>query len=317
VNFYEQKDFKLLGELVVDKDSAVLHYNKVENIPLYRDHRELIRFDSAEDDAYRQVYQTIGRKLSAILKLNCDQTTQDLRVDLSQICLESLGPHGSENRLTEIVEPSEHTFEWLWKRETMFTHWLAHGQGSYWISGKPGSGKSVLMKEISSGIQNQYMKPNSITVRHFFNSRGTPLERSFEGFLRSILKQILRQAPALFECTIDRFREQHVQSCWSGDGKGVQWTLRRLKDTLNDIISKGSCLNAIYVFADALDECEDMSLGGFGIYFQQFYDCGKIIDMKICFSTRYITYELLSHVIERSNNIISLFKELENIRINA
>jgi DNA-binding response OmpR family regulator len=30
-----------------------------------------------------------------------------------------------------------------------------------------------------------------------------------------------------------------------------------------------------------------------------------------------ITYELLSYAIERSNNIISLFKELENIRINS
>jgi hypothetical protein len=30
-----------------------------------------------------------------------------------------------------------------------------------------------------------------------------------------------------------------------------------------------------------------------------------------------ITYELLSHAIERSNNIVSLFKELENIRIDA
>jgi hypothetical protein len=31
----------------------------------------------------------------------------------------------------------------------------------------------------------------------------------------------------------------------------------------------------------------------------------------------YITYELLSHAIERSNNIVSLFKELKNIRIDA
>jgi hypothetical protein len=29
-----------------------------------------------------------------------------------------------------------------------------------------------------------------------------------------------------------------------------------------------------------------------------------------------ITYELLSHAIKRSNNIVSLFKELENIRID-
>jgi hypothetical protein len=32
---------------------------------------------------------------------------------------------------------------------------------------------------------------------------------------------------------------------------------------------------------------------------------------------RTITYKLLSHAIKRSNNIVSLFKELENIRIDA
>jgi hypothetical protein len=34
-------------------------------------------------------------------------------------------------------------------------------------------------------------------------------------------------------------------------------------------------------------------------------------------ATGSITYELLSHALERSNNIVSLFKELENIRIDA
>jgi hypothetical protein len=33
--------------------------------------------------------------------------------------------------------------------------------------------------------------------------------------------------------------------------------------------------------------------------------------------TLFITYELLSLIIKRSSNIISLFKELENIRINV
>ena len=34
-------------------------------------------------------------------------------------------------------------------------------------------------------------------------------------------------------------------------------------------------------------------------------------------SSELITYELLSHIIERSSSIVSLFKELENIRIDA
>jgi hypothetical protein len=38
---------------------------------------------------------------------------------------------------------------------------------------------------------------------------------------------------------------------------------------------------------------------------------------KFCPSLLPITYELLGLVIERSSNIVSLFKELENIRIDA
>jgi hypothetical protein len=33
--------------------------------------------------------------------------------------------------------------------------------------------------------------------------------------------------------------------------------------------------------------------------------------------SKHITYELLGFVVERSSNIVSLFKELENIRIDA
>jgi hypothetical protein len=43
----------------------------------------------------------------------------------------------------------------------------------------------------------------------------------------------------------------------------------------------------------------------------------SLADLSSVLRVIFITYELLSHVIERSNNIVSLFKELENIRIDA
>jgi hypothetical protein len=43
----------------------------------------------------------------------------------------------------------------------------------------------------------------------------------------------------------------------------------------------------------------------------------SLADLSSVLRVIFITYELLSHIIKYSNNIISLFKELKNIRINA
>jgi hypothetical protein len=57
----------------------------------------------------------------------------------------------------------------------------------------------------------------------------------------------------------------------------------------------------------------------------EYYEClgsdpppeGGTRRSTIYLSRLFITYELLGLVIERSSNIVSLFKELENIRIDA
>ncbi|KAM0567757.1 hypothetical protein ACHAP9_005995 [Verticillium nonalfalfae] len=67
VNFYEQVNLPGLGELVVDKDSAVFDSEKAENIPIARDHRRLVRFTGPEDDAYRTLLETLKRKIRVFL----------------------------------------------------------------------------------------------------------------------------------------------------------------------------------------------------------------------------------------------------------
>src|ERR1700733_637613 len=50
-------------------------------------------------------------------------------------------------RLTDIAPPYGDTFSWIWTADDLaFVSWLQSGAGIYWISGKPGSGKSTLMK---------------------------------------------------------------------------------------------------------------------------------------------------------------------------
>ena len=45
------------------KDSATTAYGDEENIPIYRDHRDLIRYPHENDDVYVQISQTIHFKL--------------------------------------------------------------------------------------------------------------------------------------------------------------------------------------------------------------------------------------------------------------
>ena len=62
-----------------------------------------------------------------------------------------------EAREANISQAHSATFDWILQPESMvehshidvqFTNWLRHSDGIYWIAGKPGSGKSTLMKYI-------------------------------------------------------------------------------------------------------------------------------------------------------------------------
>lgn len=213
VNFYEQKHMKGLDELIVDKDSAVLYFENEESIPIYRDHRELIRFENAEDDAYRLVFQTLQAKISALLNQDESKAHQDVTKQMRMECLRSLKFAESVKRANDISEPSENTLGWLSEEEVGYTKWLEQDRGIYWVGGKPGSGKSTLMKEMASQYHEKYSKKGSVTATHFFDDRGTFLERSFEGFLKSTLEQFMRQEPLLFDCLMEGFRA-HFDHRW-------------------------------------------------------------------------------------------------------
>lgn len=94
------------------------------------------------------------------------------------------------------------TFGWVF-HYSHFTNWLQNGNGCYWINGKPGSGKSTFLKYIITHstirdyIQHWAASRRLISASFFFWRVGTPLQRSHEGILRSLLHQILHKYPEL------------------------------------------------------------------------------------------------------------------------
>lgn len=94
-------------------------------------------------------------------------------------CLPSLQAAGMNERQKQIGEPHQHTFEWIFSdAKAGFHQWLQSDSGLFWVKGKPGSGKSTLMKYIlkdsrtRKALEMKYGSQSLTMPGFFFHSRG-------------------------------------------------------------------------------------------------------------------------------------------------
>lgn len=62
---------------------------------------------------------------------------------------------GMQRRYEDVPHAHMGSFNWVFDPHLGFYEWLARGKGVYWITGKPGSGKSTLMKYIHNHQKTQ------------------------------------------------------------------------------------------------------------------------------------------------------------------
>lgn len=166
-----------------------------------------------------------------------DLSDQAVSRVLQNKILDSLGLEKMESRYEMVEKAHDDTFKWLlertdpsspiipsagwddpWRRvayylekdQTMqreiqekFSSWLANGTGIFHISGKPGAGKSTLMKYlIRDDRTRKYLnswagEKRLVFASFFFWKHGTEFQRSLSGLLRSLLHSVLTQHPDL------------------------------------------------------------------------------------------------------------------------
>lgn len=87
--------------------------------------------------------------------------------------------------------------------QARFLDWLGSGKGVFHISGKPGAGKSTLMKYLAESSKTQlYLQSwagnkQVIFATFYFWRHGTDYQKSLGGLLRSLLYSVLAQCPEL------------------------------------------------------------------------------------------------------------------------
>lgn len=185
--------------------------------------------------------------------------------------LESLWFPEILSREETIADAHRQTFRWIFDKSgeavrpwSNFVIWLERGEGIYWINGKAGSGKSTLMNflcqdertknalEIWAGVKDLLMP------KFFFWSGGTTMQKSFEGLMRSLLWQILRELPNTSISPLGR------RSRFGQDRQGLRdqdliaaWTKRRLLKTLQEVLDGLQSTCRLCFFIDGLDEFDE------------------------------------------------------------
>jgi ankyrin repeat protein len=204
--------------------------------------------------------------------------------DQRRILLDSLQFDQIDARQMTIKSAHAKTCKWLLKRpqyiDWLDTTKLGEHHGLLWIKGKPGAGKSTLMK-FSLANARRSMK-DRIVISFFFNARGEDLEKSTIGTYRSLLLQLLKQLPAL------QWVFDSVGLSSSSIRPDHQWGIELLKSLLEQTIqSLGQ--SSVVCFIDALDECEEEQVRDMVQFFERVGELSASagIRFQICFSSRH------------------------------
>ncbi|KAG7415703.1 hypothetical protein Forpe1208_v005505 [Fusarium oxysporum f. sp. rapae] len=162
-----------------------------------------------------------------------------------------------------------------------FVTWLKSTEDRYWISGKPGTGKSVLMKFIVSHKQTkdllQQWQPDAEILAHFFWKVGCATQSSFKGFLCSLAYQIF---------SFDRehaMRHLQQQPDWTRKIGPGDWDNKDLQSLIV------GCLNPpgrpFCLLIDGLDEfMDDDGVGILIDFLDNLQRSSRLV--KICMSSR-------------------------------
>lgn len=180
--------------------------------------------------------------------------------------LDSLVYKEIKARESAIAPAHQSTFLWALQNidqgrssKHRLVRWLQKDENLFWVTGLPGSGKSTFMKFIFDHKKTlQFLREwagdaRLCIARHYFWRGGTRLQKSEEGLLRSILYDVLSQAPTLICDVVDPSR---WELCQQNIEAFHPWLMRELQESVNRLAQNEMNQLKFCLFIDGLDEYE-------------------------------------------------------------
>ncbi|KAK3333026.1 hypothetical protein B0T19DRAFT_381655 [Cercophora scortea] len=342
----------VLGNKVVPDYSSVIGDHRERAETIQANHMEMCRFSGADDPNYCKLAGELRSLYLSIDGLNPTNTRQGVRrqrrdssacsatpltkrhkqsdesreelTPAEKSCLQSLWYPTMTTRLQTLERPADQTCSWLFEHE-LYQAWLDGRDsdkhcGLLWLKGKPGAGKSVLMKEAFRRAVSADTKSNSSTAAFFFSAKEDDLSHSPAGLFRSLLYQLLPSFRAHLE------RLSHIWEERFGDSQGpnreeikttVEWQEQELRSFLGSVFLQApNSAKKTFIFIDALDEADAKSVRSLAFFWREItmsaHDRG--VNLHVCMSSRHFPSITISRcpeiVVEHHNNRdISMYVE--------
>ncbi|TXB97962.1 hypothetical protein FocTR4_00016870 [Fusarium oxysporum f. sp. cubense] len=162
--------------------------------------------------------------------------------------------------------------------------WLESDLNLFWISGKPASGKSSLMKFLASNDltmgQLKAWRTDIQILTHFFWKPGQLLQQTVKGMVLSLLHQVLTAMPSLCQ------KLYTTQPSTKHKASHSDWSLHELTETLVWVLEASP--EDFCIFLDGLDEAKDLGnlLHPDWTHSGVIHKLLKLKNVKICASSR-------------------------------
>jgi ankyrin repeat protein len=252
-----------------DVDFTNLHRTSGSDEHFVQSYNNLVTRDNARAHYGNNIYYNV-----------MEPSTETAEERLYQSFIGSLRFDGMDLRRAIIDPAYAKTCQWIFQEERFLrwqnTAYQSSNRGFLWIKGKPGSGKSTMMKCIFEHLQRH--ESGCKVISFFFNARGGRLEKSTEGCYRSLLYQMLERIPKLRTL----LRPTNFPTT------GQDWDIAAIRDKLREAIHSLHD-ESLILMVDALDECKLEEVRDM-VYFLEGLAASTRLHtagFKVCFASRH------------------------------
>jgi pimeloyl-ACP methyl ester carboxylesterase len=292
--FYEALPMPCIGFVVRMGSAVIAGYDRIS---IQANHRDMARFHSGGDPGFKSLVaeldkwvrltsSTIG-SASMFYENTTLEASKMAQANLEIACLHSTAFVEMENRRMAIEEPAAETCNWIFDH-AVYNEWYSRenieaSQGLLWIKGKPGSGKSTIMKQIHKRTATE--EGHSIAcLAFFFSARGAEIERSPYGLYRALVHQLVWQKRSFLQ-DLSVLYDEKVKKVGANN---FEWHLKELQKFFHDAITQPG-QGTVKVFVDALDECIDEDVRKVVRAFEESAGVAMANDaeLNICWSSRH------------------------------
>ena len=196
-----------------------------------------------------------------------------------------------EARYNRITKAHKSTFEWIYntstftkQRENDFSRWLREGSESYWITGKPGAGKSTLMKFLLGDERTRKRlkiwsgESNLVVASFFFWLAGSSEQRSQLGLLRFLFYEMLTENRSL----VAKLFPWRWRTCHTRGNCEQAWEWNEFQKAITILKSSETQDSRFCFFIDGLDEFQ----GDPQELIRLVKDLSSLPNVKLCISSR-------------------------------